>query len=194
MIRKLYDWVMRLAAHRHAPLALFLVAFAESSFFPIPPHAMLIPMILAERQKAWRFALICTVGSVLGGMAGYAIGASVLYELIMKPLFELYGYSDKFAAFAEGYKAYGAWIVFGAGVTPFPYKVITIASGIVGMNFAMFMLASIVSRGLVFFAIAGLLYLYGRPIRDFIERRLGVVATVFAVLLFGGFLAIKFLI
>ena len=194
MIRKLYDWVMELAAHPRASWALFAVAFAESSFFPIPPHAMLIPMILAERKKAWKFATICTVGSILGGIAGYLIGASLLYELIMKPLFDLYGYSDKFAAFAESYNAYGGWIVFGAGVTPFPYKVITIASGIVGMNFLVFMTASVFSRGLVFFAISGLLYLFGKPIRDFIERRLGLVTTVFLALLFGGFLAIKFLV
>lgn len=194
MIRRLYDWVMELAGHRHAVPVLFAVAFAESSFFPIPPHAMLIPMVLASREKAWTFALVCTVASVLGGAAGYLIGASVLYELIMKPLFALYGYADKFAAFAEAYKTYGAWIVFGAGVTPFPYKVITIASGVVGMNFVVFMLASIASRGLVFFAIAGLLYVFGQPIRDFIERRLGLVATVSLALLFGGFLAIKFLL
>ncbi len=192
MIRKLYDWVMDLAAHRNAPWALFAVAFIESSFFPIPPHVMLIPMILAHRNKAWQFAFICTVGSVLGGVAGYAIGMSVLYDLIMKPLFELYGYSDKFAAFADGYKQWGGWIVFGAGVTPFPYKVITIASGIVGMNILVFLFASIVSRGLAFFAIAALLYFFGQPIRDFIERRLGLVSIVFTVLLFGGFLAVKF--
>jgi membrane protein YqaA with SNARE-associated domain len=194
MIRRLYDWVMALAAHRNAPFALFAVAFAESSFFPIPPHAMLVPMILANREKAWWFATICTVGSVLGGLAGYFIGSSVLYELIMKPLFDLYGYSDKFSAFSESYKAFGGWIVFGAGLTPFPYKVITIASGIVGMNLGVFFLASVISRGMVFFAIAGLLYLFGRPIRDFIERRLGLVATVFTILLFGGFVAVKFLI
>jgi membrane protein YqaA with SNARE-associated domain len=194
MIRRLYDWVMELARHRNAVPVLFAVAFAESSFLPIPPHAMLIPMVLAERDKAWKFATVCTLGSVLGGAFGYLIGASVLYELIMKPLFELYGYADKFAAFAEAYKDYGTWIVFGAGVTPFPYKVITIASGIVGMNFLVFMIASIASRGLVFFAIAALLYVFGKQIRDFIERRLGLVATVSLVLLFGGFLVIKFAI
>ena len=194
MIRKLYDWVMDLAAHKNAPVALFAVAFAESSFFPIPPHAMLIPMVLADRSKAWRFAAICTIGSVLGGLAGYFIGASVLYQLLLAPLFDLYGYSEKFAAFKEAYNAYGGWIVFGAGVTPFPYKVITIASGIVGMNLAVFTIASILSRGLIFFGIAALLYLFGKPIRDFIERRLGLVATVATALLFGGFLAIRFLI
>jgi len=194
MIRKLYDWVMELAAHRHAASALFAVAFVESSFFPIPPHAMLVPMVLANRSRAWHFAAIATVGSVLGGIFGYFIGASVLYELIMKPLFELYGYSDKFDAFSASYKAYGGWIVFGAGVTPFPYKVITIASGIVGMNFMLFVAASVLSRGLTFFAIATLLYFFGRPIKAFIERRLGLVATVFMVLLVGGFVAIKYLI
>lgn len=194
MIRKLYNWVMELAAHKHAPWALFAVAFAESSFFPIPPHAMLIPMILAEREKAWFFAAVCTIGSVLGGIAGYIIGGSVLYDLLMKPMFELYGYTDKFAVFAENYKEYGGWIVFGAGLTPFPYKVITIASGIVGMSLPVFIVASVISRGMVFFAIAALLFAFGKPIRDFIERRLGLVATVFTVLLFGGFIAIKFLI
>ena len=193
MIRALYDWVMRLAGHRHASLALFAVAFAESSFFPIPPHAMLIPMALAERAKAWRYALIATVASVLGGVAGYFIGYA-LFDAVGKPLLEFYGNADKFNDFAGRYNEYGAWIVFFAGVTPFPYKVITIASGVTALNFAVFLAASIAARGLVFFVICGLLYFFGQPIRAFIERRLGVLFTLFLVLLFGGFIAIKYLI
>lgn len=193
MIRALYDWVMRLAAHRHAQLALFAVAFAESSFFPIPPHAMLIPMVLADRAKAWRFAAIATIASVLGGIAGYLIGYG-LFDSIGQPVLELYGAMDKFETFRGRYNDYGAWIVFFAGVTPFPYKVITIASGVTALNFVVFMLASIASRGLVFFVICGLLYFFGQPIREFIEKRLGLVTTVFLVLLFGGFVAIKYLI
>ncbi len=193
MIRALYDWVMRLAAHRHASLALFAVAFAESSFFPIPPHAMLIPMVLADRAKAWKFALIATVASVLGGIAGYLIGYG-LFDAVGRPVLEIYGAMDKFESFRDRYNEFGAWIVFFAGVTPFPYKVITIASGVTALNFIVFLLASITARGLVFFVICGLLYFFGQPIRVFIEKRLGLVFTVFLVLLFGGFIAIKYLI
>jgi membrane protein YqaA with SNARE-associated domain len=193
MIRALYDWVMRLAAHRHAAVALFAVAFMESSFFPIPPHAMLIPMVLAERDKAWKFALIATVASVLGGIAGYAIGYG-LFDAIGKPVLEMYGAMAKFDSFRDRYNEFGAWIVFFAGVTPFPYKVITIASGVTELNFTVFLLASIISRGLVFFVICGLLYFFGQPIRAFIEKRLGLMFTIFLVLLFGGFIAIKYLI
>lgn len=190
MLRGLYDWTMRMAAHERAPWALFIVAFVESSFFPIPPHAMLVPMVLANRAKAWSYAAITTVGSVLGGIAGYGIGY-FLYETVGRRVLELYGYADKFATFAAQYNDYGAWIVFFAGVTPFPYKVITIASGVTQLNFMVFMLASVVARGLVFSAIAALLYWFGPPIRAFIEQRLGLVATVFTVLLFAGFAAIK---
>jgi membrane protein YqaA with SNARE-associated domain len=181
---------MRMAAHERAPWALFIVAFVESSFFPIPPHAMLVPMVLANRAKAWTYAAITTVGSVLGGIAGYGIGY-FLYETVGRRVLELYGYADKFATFATQYNDYGAWIVFFAGVTPFPYKVITIASGVTQLSFMVFMLASIVARGLVFFTMGALLYWFGPPIRAFIERRLGLVATVFTVLLFAGFAAIK---
>ncbi len=193
MIRQLYDWVMQKASSRHAPLALFFVAFIESSFFPIPPHVMLIPMVLANRDKAWLFALITTVGSVLGGIAGYLIGYG-LFESVGQPVLNFYGYADKFAKFADQYNECGAWIVFMAGVTPFPYKVITIASGVTALNFFVFVLASIAARALIFFVIAGLLYYFGQPIRTFIERRLGLLFTLFLVLLFGGFVAIKFLL
>ncbi len=193
MIRKLYDWTMSLAGHRNASGALFGVSFVESSFFPVPPDIMLVPMVLAERLKAWWFATICTVGSVLGGIAGYAIGY-FLFEAVGQPLFEFYGYAEKFQKFAAQYNDYGAWVVFIAGITPFPYKVITIASGATALNFAVFVIASIAARALRFFIVAGLLYWFGPPIRDFIEKRLGLVFTVFMVLLIGGFVAIKYVI
>ena len=191
MIKSMYDWMMRAAASKRAPQALFTVSFIESSFFPIPPDVMLIPMCIAERAKAWYFAAVATVGSVLGGLAGYAIGY-FLFDLVGKPLLDLYGYADKFQEFAGQYNEYGAWIVFMAGLTPFPYKVITIASGATAMNIVVFMIASVVARGMRFFAVAGLLYFFGQPIRDFIERRFGMVTAAFFVLLVGGFVAIKY--
>ncbi len=193
MLRKLYNWVMHLAAHKRAGTALFGVSFVESSFFPIPPHVMLIPMVLADRSKAWRYAAIATVGSVLGGIGGYLIGY-LLYESVGVAVLQAYGAQEKFDAFKEQYNELGAWIVFFFGVTPFPYKVITIASGATALDPVVFTLASIASRGLIFTVIAGLLYAFGQPIRAFIEQRLGLVRTVFIVLLFGGFAAIRFLL
>lgn len=193
MIRRLYDWTMNAATHRSAPAALFGVSFAESSFFPIPPDVMLIPMILAQKAKAWLFAAIATLGSVIGGIFGYAIGYFV-FETIGIPILNFYGMTDAFQEFAAKYNEWGAWIVFIAGVTPFPYKVITIASGATQLNFVVFMVASILARGLRFFAVAALLYWFGPPIRDFIERWLNLVAIVFVVLLVAGFIAIKYLV
>lgn len=193
MLRALYDWTLSLARHRHAAPALAAVSFTESSFFPIPPDIMLIPMVIAERARAWSYALLCTFASVLGGAFGYLIGF-FLFETIGEPLLQLYGYQDKFATFAESYNQFGAWIVFIAGVTPIPFKVITIASGTVGLNFATFMLASLLARGLRFFTVAALLYFFGPPIRAFIERHLSLVFTVFCVLLVGGFVVVKYLI
>ena len=193
MLRRLYDWVLELAAHRHATWALSMIAFLESSVFPIPPDVMLIPMVLAERLKAWAYAAVATVSSVIGGIAGYAIGY-FLFELVGKPVIDLYGYSEAFTNFAGRYNDYGAWIVFFAGVTPFPYKVITIASGATALNFPIFVLASVAARGLRFFMVSALLYWFGPPIRDFIERRLGLVTSVFLILLFGGFVLVKYVL
>ncbi len=192
MLRRLYDWVLEMAAHRHAAWALSFVAFLESSVFPIPPDVMLVPMVLAERLKAWTYAAIATVSSVLGGVAGYAIGY-FLFELIGRPVIGFYGYSEAFGDFASRYNDYGAWIVFLAGITPFPYKVITIASGATQLNFLVFLVASIAARGLRFFIVSALLYWFGPPIRDFIERRLGLVTAVFFILLIGGFVLVKYL-
>jgi membrane protein YqaA with SNARE-associated domain len=192
MLRSLYDRVMALSAHPHAVWALAGVSFVESSVFPIPPDVMLVPMVLAERAKAWFFAAIATASSVLGGMLGYAIGY-FLFEIAGKPILDFYGYGAAFTRFAERYNEWGAWIVFIAGVTPFPYKVITIASGVTQLNILVFVVASIAARGLRFFIESALLYWFGPPIRDFIERRLGLVFTVFIVALVGGFVAIRYL-
>ncbi|MEO0800071.1 MAG: YqaA family protein [Pseudomonadota bacterium] len=192
-LRQLYDWVMRLAAHKRAGWALFGVSFMESSFFPIPPHVMLIPMVLADRSKALVYWLQATIGSVLGGLFGYAIGY-FLFAQIGEPILELYGAAEKFAAFKDSYNENGAWIVFTFGVTPFPYKVITIASGTTQLDLMVFTVTSIIARGLIFGVIVGLLYAFGPPIRDFIERRLGILTILFVALLIGGFVAIKFLL
>jgi membrane protein YqaA with SNARE-associated domain len=193
MMRSLYDWMMRQAASDRAPTALFWVSFIESSVFPIPPDVMLIPMAIANRLKAWWFATIATIGSVLGGVLGYAIGY-FLFDLIGQPILGFYGYGDKFGEFAAQYNEYGPWIVFMAGLTPFPFKVITIASGTVSMNIFVFVLASIIGRASRFFAVAALLYFFGQPIREFIERYFGILTVLFFVLLVGGFAAIKFLL
>ncbi len=193
MLRSLYDWTMELATRAGARWALAIVAFIESSIFPIPPDVLLIPMVLAERSKAWAFAAIATVSSVLGGMAGYAIGL-FLFDAIGMPLLEFYGYAAKFSDFAERYNSYGAWVVFIAGVTPFPYKVITIASGATGLSLPVFIAASIAARGLRFFIVAGLLYWFGPAIRKFIEKYLGLLTILFVILLIGGFALVKYVI
>ncbi len=192
MLRRLYDWTLSLARHRHAVPALAGVSFIESSVFPIPPDVLLIPMVLAEREKAFRIAFVATVASVLGGLLGYAIGV-FLFEELGKPLLELYGYGPKFAEFQEKYNDWGAWAVFFAGVTPFPYKVITILSGVTALDIFIFTVASAAARGLRFFIVAGLLWRYGEPIQDFIEKRLALLFWLFCGLLVGGFAAAKFL-
>ena len=191
MLRRLYDWTMGLAAHRHALAALALISFIESSVFPIPPDILIIPMVLAARDQAWRIALIATVASVLGGLLGYAIGAG-LYETIGRPILDFYGYGEKFVSFQEIYAEWGLWIVAGAGFTPFPYKVITIASGVMDLDLATFTIASVVSRGARFLLLVALLWYFGPPIRRFIEAHLPLLATLFFILLFGGFIAIRY--
>lgn len=192
MLRRLYDWTLSLASGPRAPAALGSVSFIESSFFPIPPDLLLIPMVIAKREKAWWYAFLCSVTSVLGGVFGYFIGA-VLFEQIARPILDFYGYMDKFDQFSVIFNEWGWWFVFFAGLTPFPYKVITISAGATGLSMPVFLVASIVSRSLRFFIVAGLLYFFGPVIRDFIEKRLGLVFTVFMVLLLGGFALIKLL-
>lgn len=186
MLRGLYQWTLDIAAHRHARWGLGFVSFAESSFFPIPVDVVLIPMVLARRQKAWEYALIATITSVLGGIFGYAIGY-FLFDTVGQWILNLYGYVDAFDSFAERYNEQGAWIVFIAGVSPIPYKLITIASGVTQLNFLVFVVASVVARGLRFFVVCGLLWWFGPPIREFIERYFGILSIVFLVILIGGF-------
>ncbi len=193
MIRPLYDWTMRLAAGRNALPALGAVSFAESSFFPIPPDAMIIPMVLARPDRAWSIALVATAASVIGGMVGDAIGF-YLFNLIGERLIELYGYQDKFEAFRQAYAHWGLWIILIKGLTPIPYKLVTIASGAAEFNFPLFVAASIATRGARFFLVAALLRAFGPPIRDFIERRLTLVTTLFVAGIVGGFLIIRYLV
>ena len=191
-VRKIYDKMLDISETKSAMLALFVVAFAESSFFPIPPDIMLIPMILATPSKAWRIALLATFASVLGGYFGYIIGI-YFFELIAEPLLSFYGYLEKFKEFENYYHEYGAWIVFGAGLTPFPYKIITIASGAVHLDLLVFTIASVLARGGRFFVVAWLLKRFGAPMKSFIEKNLGWLSVLFLVLLIGGFVLLKYL-
>lgn len=191
MLRKLYDWTMSLAATRHAEKALASVSFIESSVFPIPPDVLLIPMVLSERAKWLRYALICTISSVLGALLGYFIGA-FLYETVGQPILAFYGKEDAFDQVAGWYNTWGGWGVLFAAVTPFPYKVLTIFSGATGLNLVTFVVVSVIGRGLRFFLVSWLLYKFGPPIRVFIEKNLGLLFTLFMVLLVGGFVAIRY--
>ena len=193
MLRRLYDWTINLAGHKHAIIALALIALIESSIFPIPPDILLIPIVLAMRDRAWFVASVCTIASVIGGVFGYGIGF-FMYEQIGKPILDLYNYTIKFSEFQNVYNQWGAWSVFFAGVTPFPYKVITILSGMTGLSLPVFILASIIARGARFFIIAALLWKYGDPIQEFIERRLGTLFILFVIILLGGFAIVKFII
>ena len=190
LVKATYDYMLNLASRRNAMYFLFAVAFIERSFFPIPPDVMLIPMVLAAPAKAWRIAGIATIASVLGGAFGYAIGV-FFFDLIARPILTFYGYMHQFDVFKDYYHEWGAWIVFGAGITPFPYKVITIASGVVHLDFAVFMLASVVARGMRFYLVAWLLKKYGEPMKDYIEKNLGMLSVLFLLLLLGGFACIK---
>ena len=190
IIRRIYDKTIHLSGSANALYWLAAFSFIESSFFPIPPDIMLIPMILATPKQAWKIAGVCTVASVIGAYLGYIIGF-YFFQLIAEPLLNFYGYLEKFNKFKQLYTEYGAWIVFGAGITPFPYKIITIASGVVHLNLVVFTLASVVARGLRFFVIAWLLKAYGEKMRLFIEKNLGWLSILFLILLIGGFALIK---
>ena len=192
MLRRLYDWVIRLSGHPKAIVAMGAVAFAESSFFPIPPDVMLIPMVLANRTKAFRIALVCTVCSVLGGLLGYAIGF-YFFETIGDWLVRTYGLQEGLEKFRAGFVEWGIWIILIKGLTPIPYKLVTIASGAAQFDLFTFVWASIVTRGLRFFLVAALLWKFGEPIRSFIEERLTLVTWSFLAALVGGFVAFRYL-
>ena len=190
--RQLYDWTLNKATHPKASWFLSLISFIESSFFPIPPDIVLIPMILANRLKAWWYAFICTLSSVLGGIAGYFIGA-FFYSTIGILIVKYYSLETEFANFELLYNQYGIWIVLGAGFTPFPFKFITIASGVFHLNIVLFTIVAIIARGMRFYLIAIILRLFGDYIKIFIDRYFNLLTILFLILLIGGFLIIKFL-
>jgi len=192
MLQRLYARTLEIAAGPNALAALLVVSFAESSFFPIPPDILLIPMILARPHQAFRLAALCTLASVAGGLVGYAIGY-FLFDAIGRPVLEFYHAMGSYDALKAGFAEWGVWIIIIKGMTPIPYKLITIASGVAHFDLASFIGASIISRSVRFFLVAALLWYFGDAARQFIERRLTLVTTVFAVALVGGFVALRYL-
>ena len=192
MLRQLYDWTLGMADHPRALWVLAFVAFVESSVFPIPPDVLMIPMILANPRRAWLVALVALVASVLGGLLGYWIGAAA-FETLGRPILESLGKADAMAEFSTRFNDFGFWAVLAAGVTPLPFKVITIMSGWTGMPLFTFTATAILARALRFFLVAALLWRFGAPIRDFIERRLGLVMALFLLALLGGFYLVRYL-
>jgi membrane protein YqaA with SNARE-associated domain len=189
VLRQTYEWTLSLAASRHALWALAVVSFVESSFFPIPPDALLVPMIIADRRRAWLYAMVATVASVLGGFLGYAIGYFA-FDTIGEPLLRFYGVTEQYLGLQHLYDRWGAWLIVIKGATPIPYKLVTIASGAFHFDLLTFTVASVISRGIRFFLIAALLWRFGAPIRDFIEKRLTLVFSVSVAALVGGFLVV----
>jgi membrane protein YqaA with SNARE-associated domain len=192
VINRLYSRTLAVAAHRHAMAAMALISFAESSFLPLPPDILLVPMILAQPRRAWLIAAVCTIASVTGGYVGYAIGY-FLFDAIGLPVLEFYHMMDKYEAFKAAFAEWGAWIIVIKGLTPIPFKLVTIASGAAQFDLVTFTLASLVSRSLRFFLLAALLWRFGEPIRDFIERRLMLVTSMMAAALVGGFVVLRYL-
>ena len=192
MFRALYDWTLRLAQHRHADRYMAAVSFAESSFFPIPPDVMLVPMMLARREQAYRIALICTIASVLGGIVGYGIGY-FLMESVGQWLIRAYGLADKVHQFQAGFDKYGAWIILAKGLTPIPFKLVTIASGLAKFNFGIFLLTAAITRAARFYLIAFLIHRYGAPVQVFVEKYLNWIGMGVLIALIGGFAAVAYL-
>jgi membrane protein YqaA with SNARE-associated domain len=192
MLKRLYDRLIEIAAGPHAMWALVAVSFAESSFFPIPGDVLMIPMMLARPRDAWRIAAVATISSVAGGLLGYAIGFWG-FDLVGRPILEFYHAMHRYDALKAGFDQWGAWIIILKGLTPIPYKLVTITSGALHFDFAAFVGASIISRSIRFFFLAALLWWFGASVRDFIEKRLMLVTSVFAVCLVGGFLVIRYL-
>ena len=189
-MRTLYNKVLSAAAHRHAKWWLALVSFVESSIFIIPPDVMIIPMVLADRAKWWRIALTATIASVIGGIGGYLIGV-FLFDTLGQSLVDFYSYEDKFGQYMKIYEEWGGWAVFGAGLTPFPYKVITIASGVANLDLSLFILTSLIARGLRFFCLAGLLFYFGESIKKIIEKYFGLITILIFVAIFACLLLIN---
>ena len=192
LFRKLYDWTLDKSKDPKAPWFLAIISFLESSFFPIPPDIILIPMVLANRIKAWTYATICTVSSVLGGVLGYFIGF-FFYNSIGIMIIQYYSLENLFSSFESNYNDYGILIVLGAGFTPFPFKFITIASGLFSLNLPLFISVAFIARGLRFFLVASLLKLFGNFIKNLIDRYFNIITTLFFLLLIGSFILIKYL-
>ena len=192
MLRKVYDWIIAYSAKPSAPWALAIVAFAESSVFPVPPDVLQVPMTLARPDKAWRYALIATIASVLGGLVGYAIGA-LLYDSVGKFLIELYGYGQKVDQFRAAYAHYGHWVILLKGLTPIPFKLVTITSGFADYSLFWFIVLSVITRGARFFLLAAILYYFGPSAREFIEKRLGLVTLGFLAIIVIGLVAAAYL-
>ena len=190
MLRRIYDWCIAAAHKPYASWVMGAVSFAESSFFPVPPDTMLIPMALARPEKAFSYAVLCTWTSVAGGLFGYLIGA-LLYESLGQWLIHVYGYGDKVEAFQQAYAQYGAWIILIKGLTPIPYKVVTLTAGFAHYDLAMFIGLSLITRGARFFVVAFLLYRYGAWAREIIEKRLGFWVAVSAVVIVVGFVIVS---
>ena len=187
MLRKLYDWVFALARSRHATPALAAISFAESSFFPVPPDVMLAPMILARPERAWFYAGVCTIASVLGGLLGYAIGYLV-FETVGQAILNFFGYGGKEEQLRASYAQYGVWIIFLKGLTPIPFKLVTIVSGAMKFSLPIFIGACIITRGLRFFIEAFVFKTFGPTLAPIIEKRIGLFMLAFAVILVGGFI------
>ena len=193
LLRRLYAWCLEAAHKPHAMWTMGAIAFAESSFFPIPPDVMLIPMALARPERAYVMALLCTIASVIGGLVGYSIGA-LLYDSVGAWLIQLYGYGDKVETFREAYAQWGAWIILLKGLTPIPYKIVTITSGFAGYNLALFIVFSIIARAGRFFMLAFLLHRYGEQARHIIEKRLGLWVTLGAAVIVIGLVIAVYLV
>jgi len=192
IIKRLYDWVLHWAETPYGTPALFILAFTESSFFPVPPDVLLIALCLSIPTRSFYYALICSIGSVLGGAFGYLVGITFMDTIGMKIL-AFYGFSEQYAYVQELYMKYDAWAVGIAGFTPIPYKVFTISAGAFKISFPVFIIASAISRSLRFFIVAGLIYIFGKPIKGFIDRYFNLLCIIFTVLLIGGFIVIRYL-
>lgn len=193
MLRKIYDWTLEKAAHKYSEHWLACISFMESSFFPVPPDVMLAPMCIAKPERSFRYALLCTIASVLGALLGYAIGY-FLFETIGMIILDFYGLGDKFEGFAADFNDQGWVIVLLAGFTPLPFKVITIAAGATAMPLYVLIFAAIIARSARFFLVAALLWKFGPPMKDWIERNFALATTAVAILFVGGFIAIRYLL
>ncbi|HOE27967.1 MAG TPA: YqaA family protein [bacterium] len=189
-LRRLYDWVLHWADTPYAAPALFLLAFSESSFFPVPPDVLLIALVMGARRRWFQYALLCTIASILGGLTGYGIGYWLM-DTVGQRIIAFYHAQEYYRQVMEWYSRYDYWIVFIAALTPIPYKVFTIASGAFHMNIPGFMVISMLGRGMRFFLVAGLLFWFGPPIQRFIDRYFNLLSFLFVILLIGGFLVIK---